>query len=523
MMATESAKHTGRGPRLSPPLGLLVVAGLCCSSPLAWAQDDTDDEISVGLDPSLGLDPSNPQVGSMPGGMTPAYGQGSSDTEDWRFDFHGFLRAPMRFGINTRKDPGPNQSKTVYHAPPVVPDDLETFSHTGVVPTPYGQLNFSYGNNVVTGTAVILARQTNVSSGFFDPPSQAGVNDLFMTLTPDVGSRLKLQANVGAFSNRYGTMGEYDEGQYDTPLIARINGVGETISVTAGFGQWAVTAEQGIQGQSSKAPSTITPEGWNDFADDNVGSSFVNHIHAGVSYAGKATLGLHYVTAFSQDDRATGTNLADGRIDILGADLRLTLGRFGHLFLAGAHTNADRSRTVGRVVEVLNTKGGPGLMDNYLGPDSKGTGKLLTLGAQYDLSIGKLISYPVPFYGDGPDVVVSLFGLQTQVQSDDANYDGITKRKFGGEVGYGQWSWLAFGLRYDQVTPNTDDGHFSFAVVSPRIIFRTDWNSQDQVVLQYSRWLNGTLTTVRTGYPPREDPSTVPDEHMISLSGSMWW
>jgi hypothetical protein len=28
---------------------------------------------------------------------------------------------------------------------------------------------------------------------------------------------------------------------------------------------------------------------------------------------------------------------------------------------------------------------------------------------------------------------------------------------------------------------------------------------------------------VRTGYPPREDPLTVPDEHVISLTGSMWW
>lgn len=522
MMATESAKHAARGPRVSRALGSFVLAGLCCSTLPAWAQEDSDD-VSVGLDPSLGLDPANPQVGSLPGGMTPAYGEESVDAADWRFDFHGFLRAPLRFGINTRPNPGPGQEETVYHAPPVVPDDLETFSHTGVVPTPYGQLNFSYGNNIVTGTAIILARQTNVSSGWFDPPSQAGVNDLFMTLTPDLGSKLKLRANVGAFSNRYGAMGENDEGRYDTPLIARVNGVGETVSVTAGFGDWAISAEQGIQGQSSKAPTSITPDGWNDFADDNVGSSFVNHLHAGVNYAGKATFGLHYLTAFAQDERATGTDLADGRIDILGADLRLTLGRFGHFYLAGSHTDADRSRTVGRVVEVLNTRGGPGLMDHYLGPDSEGTGSLLTFGAQYDLSIGKLISYPVPFYGDGPDVVVSVFGLQTQVESEDADYDGITKRKFGGEVGYGQWSWLAFGLRYDQVAPNVDEGRFSFAVISPRVILRTDWNSQDQVVLQYSRWLNGSLTTVRTGYPPREDPSVVPDEHMISLTANMWW
>jgi hypothetical protein len=42
-------------------------------------------------------------------------------------------------------------------------------------------------------------------------------------------------------------------------------------------------------------------------------------------------------------------------------------------------------------------------------------------------------------------------------------------------------------------------------------------------VLQYSHWINGSLTTIRTGYPPREDPTAIPDEDMISLSASMWW
>src|SRR5690606_7688720 len=132
--------------------------------------------------------------------------------------------------INERDDPAPGQSDTVLHAPPVVPDDLETFSHTGVVPTPYAQLNFSYGNNVVTGHVSLLARQANVASGFFDPPAQAGVNDLYLTLDPDLGvNDLVFKVNVGAFTNRYGATGEYSEGQYGTPLIARINGVGENI------------------------------------------------------------------------------------------------------------------------------------------------------------------------------------------------------------------------------------------------------------------------------------------------------
>ena len=56
-----------------------------------------------------------------------------------------------------------------------------------------------------------------------------------------------------------------------------------------------------------------------------------------------------------------------------------------------------------------------------------------------DLSIGRLVSYPIPFSGDGPDLYVSVFGLFTHVTSAfkqvDPNtghpWDGIDKRKSG--------------------------------------------------------------------------------------------
>jgi hypothetical protein len=93
----------------------------------------------------------------------------------------------------------------------------------------------------------------------------------------------------------------------------------------------------------------------------------------------------------------------------------------------------------------------------------------------------------------------------------------------GGEVAYSPLSWLALSTRYDRVSPDLDNERFAFAVISPRIIFHTDWASTDQVVLQYSRWLNGSLVSIRTGAPPEEDPTAIPDENMISLSANMWW
>ncbi len=492
---------------------------------------------------ALGLPPGNPQTAALPGGVTPAYHKPSSEEGDWRFDFHGFLTIPVRASIGTRDNdpatPGDQvangQSKTTLHAPPVVPDYRDNFNYTGVVPQPYVKLLFTYGNSVVTGNISIEARQTVSGSSYFDPPLNPGITDAFVNFNlPNIAKDARFEVNVGAFANRYGIMGEYDEGRYGTPLMGTTNGIGETIGGTFQFGDFALLVEQGIAGQADKPPAGIVPDGWNAFADPNQGASWVNHLHAGLGFKGMATLGLHYMTAWTQDDRVSRL-LPDGRIDVLGGDLRLTLGHFGHFYVGASSVNADRARTVGRVIEILNAPGGPGLMKNYLGPSSGGTGKLLNLGAQYDLSVARLLRYPDPYAGDAPDIVVSLFGMMSKVKSDDKSeatkddgtlyslYDDVTKMKYGAEASYAFIQWLAVSARYDQVVPNSDDGRLTYGILSPRVIFRSGWNAHDQVVLQYSRFFYGSHTTVRGGYPAEDDLTIVPDKSMISLSASMWW
>jgi hypothetical protein len=521
-------------------LKLAAGAALLLSALPAAAQAPAPPNVESDKPPkTLGMDPQTPAAQALPGGTSPRMGEPAG--ADWRFDFHGILIAPLRVGFGHRPDARPMQSKLTMHSPPVVPDDLETFSHTGVVPTPYGQLNFSYGNEIVTGTASIVAHVPNVSSGFFDPASQPGIYDLFLTVLPKLGDKVKLSMNFGAFTNRYGSAGEYDEGRYGTPLIARINGVGEHMTAAIDFDDITLLLEQGIVGQANKASSQIMTDGWNDFADPREGSSFAAHFHAGIGYKQTATLGLHSISTWSQDERATGSHLPDGRLNVFAGDLRLTLGRFGHLYTAFSHVQADYARTVGRIIRIMNARGGKGLMDNYLGPGSAGNGTLNILGAQYDLSVGRLVSYPVPFGGDGPDILVSLFFINVGVESDDKLralptaeeaaqglkglklWDHVNKLKYGAEATYSFLPWMAAGLRFDQVAPNLEDGPTAFAVVSPRVIFRTNWQSHDQVVLQYSHWFDGSRTTVRNGYPPREDPSIEPDKDMLSISAAMWW
>jgi hypothetical protein len=505
--------------------GLLV--GTCVSLP-ALAQTSPPDKEEAKQTISLGLAPGTPQVGALPGGLTPAYGLKAADEKDWRFDFHGFLTMPLRAGFNTRAGAvTTEQHKSVLHAPPVVPDYRGAFASTGVVPQPFVQLNFSYGNSVVTGNVSVLARNAVTAEAFFNPPEESGISDAFLNFRlPNLAKNTHFEVNVGAFTNRYGTMGEYDEGRYGSPVVMRTNGVGENIVAKFAFGKLSLSLEQGIQGQLDKAPNGLLPAGWNGFADPNVGTGFVNHVHAGLGYLGVATLGLHYATAWTQDDRASQSTVPDGSIGILGADLRLSLEHFGHLYFGAVRTKAENSRSVGRIVEVLNAPGGPGLMREYLGPNSGGTGELFTIALQYDLSLGYLLRYPFAFRGDGPDVVVSLFGIETHVSSKEVAFDNLTKRKAGVEASYAMLPWLASSIRVDRVVPNANDGDQSFSIVSPRLIFRTGWQAHDQVVLQYSHWFYGGQDgkgDVRSGYPAVNDATIFPDGDVVSLSASMWW
>src|SRR4029079_18258495 len=61
--------------------------------------EDAKAVAAVNEEPALSLDPTTPQVATLPGGVTPAYGRRSQSEGEWRFDFHGLLLAPLPNGI----------------------------------------------------------------------------------------------------------------------------------------------------------------------------------------------------------------------------------------------------------------------------------------------------------------------------------------------------------------------------------------------------------------------------------------
>jgi len=496
--------------------------------------------------PRLGMAPGEPQVRSatpsIPFGVNPA------ESKEFVLDFHGYLLLPATLGVHDRpvtervdpnapptittqpdgtvvSTPAPpvkTGGGTVLHAPPLMAQDLRSFEYTAAVPTPWAQLNFIYGNKTVAGTVIMSATSFSDPSGYNDLIGQLGVSDAFIgaNLTKYFGFPFLL--SVGAQTGRYGAMGAYDAGRYATPLIARTNTIGETITTGYKLGEFFVLLEQGLGGQLGRPPAGMVPMGSNGFANPDVGATFVDHAHLGLAYGGLGRFGLHYLSAFTKDDQVKSALVPNGTITVLGTDLNLTAGRAGHLYLGLAHTKATNSSVVSGAIEILNARGGLELMEQYFGPNSNGNGSLTTYGAQYDLSISKLVFGPL-YTGVSSDILISLFSVGTKVSSDDPDYNGVFKVKAGGEVTYLMMSWLGVSERIDHVRLHGGDSKKAFSIFSSRVLFHTGWKSRDEFALQYSYFQNGTEVYAKTGYPPTLDPTANLDRHVFTLSGTFWW
>lgn len=495
--------------------GWLALTALVAPAPTLAQASEKDLEL-----PRLGLDLAEPGVRSAPPAIP--FGIAPATSKEYVLDFHGYLLLPLRLGLHKRENPGPGQSGTVLHAPPLIPQDYRRFQFTGVVPDPWIQLDFTYGNSLVSGTVILAATTAFEGEAVYDPVSQLGVSDAFVTMNLSEPIGTPFQLRMGAMSHRYGSMGAFDSGRYATPLIARVNSIGETVTTGFELGDTTVVLEEGLGGTLGRTPGALLAQGWNDFTDPNTGASFVSHLHGGLGFSGLLQVGLHYITAWSQDDQSLDSTLPDGRITVLGADARLTAGRYGHLYLGAAHTTAVNSEVVSGIVEVLNARGGKDLKSEYFGPNSNGDGSLSTFGLQYDMSLSRML-YDEQYRGKNTDVLASLFAIGTKVASDDPDYDGVFKLKLGAEITYNLLSWFGAAGRFDHVRLDSAYNRRSFNIYTARVLLHTDWQSRDELALSYSHFAYGREVNVARGYPPVDDPSLNPDQHVLSLSATFWW
>jgi hypothetical protein len=373
--------------------------------------------------------------------------------------------------------------------------------------------------------------------------SNLGINEAFLTLTyPEIiNENGRLTVLAGGFTNRYGAAGRYDAGKYETYLFGRTHIVGETVTFDYDLNNdWTVEAEQGFGGKLEPIPFYGPPEGpgvsnmgnanedlpvWEPYpgivAQE---STFVNHLHAGAVFKKELILGIHYIDVFANDNERAGSydnamvgyqgrpaTDAHPNITIWGGDAKLIGGLLGEGYLGFSHLSATNAMYIADAIEVLHSFGGWQLHDNYFGPPGTNqpvTGDISSVEGQYSFSFGQYFHYPQAFWGDGPDLIATVFGMYNHVHSPespggttplnplahtDADGSGhINKLKFGAEVLYVPLPWLGVGGRFDAVKPDMDDSRQSFSVISPRIIFRTAFVTHEQVLLQYSHYSYGS-------------------------------
>jgi hypothetical protein len=547
----------------------------------------------TGVGPGLLLSPDTPQVGgrvTSPAEPPPVVAPEPS--AEWKFEVTGYFRAPMRFswgpaltspGVDEFGDPlPPSLAGTQLRTPPLVPDaNYIDWRYTNSFVAPWTELNFKYGNDRVKAQ-VQIASYNLTDPGYRRLESNLGINQAFITLLwPEFANNesLHLTLTVGGFTNRYGAAGRYDAGKYETYLFGRTHVAGATVNLA-----WDVSDDLTLQIEGgggaklepipyygapgpSNQPRTSLPM-WEPYPGPRPQeSAFLAHLHLGAVLKRQWIFGAHFINVFANDnERSTAFttqtfntyctpstiatmpavcgrpyNESRPRIMVYGLDIKQLHQWIGDGYLGFSVVDAKNAIYLGDAIEVLHSFGGWQLHDNYFGPPGGTdlvTGKIYSTLAQYSLSFGQLLWHPQAFWGQGPDLVLTVFGMFNYIDIDTAAggntmFDGRKKLKFGAEMTYLPLEWFGVGFRGDVVQPNLDNSNTNFSVFSPRLIFRTAFVTHEQIMIQYSRYFTGS--EVEGQFPYNSQPGggmispsplnnfTATDKNAAQIAAIIWF
>ena len=555
---------------------------------------------------------------------------------EWKFSYHGYLRAPMRVGVGTRLPEDTNgftisnQTNLTLHEATIPDDQYLSFQSTAHNMRAWAEAFFGFGNGVAQGI-VGIGSYNLTEGGFNDYEANWGISQAYVLLTPDLGfENARIWAKAGAVVDRYGMAGRYDAGEYDTYMFGRTHVVGETFHLDYDLDhRWTLGLEQGF-GTHKPDPNTYNSALY----------TLLHHEHLTLKQGRELEFGAHFLYSWTQEeyrptetapseiDGAARAGLPNGNLWVAGGDVRAELGAFGYLYGAYSRVGANYALTVSRALEVLHSSGGGeydlGVVSNYLdSPNchamdpaeppprpppgtippggthykaldydacSDGNGSIDALQAQYEFSLTNFqsqIGGGPRFWGQGFDAILKLYGMAVFARSeardttkapktggptafkiaDVPNSYAVTKAKFGADLSVNALPWLSPALRFDRVMPSNLIPEQSFAILSPRLVFKTAWVTHEKLTLGYSRYfydqrvceprVPNTTTSVGTRPDTREDalagyrcvqapPSAVPydgfgssygkqrtgtrqsgvtrpDENVFKIEATMWW
>ena len=491
---------------------------------------------------SLGLSPYTPVVPALPGGMTPGFAA-PMPTQDWTFQYSGFMSASLEVSTAKREEPQPGQSETVLHTLPVIIDEYNSFTSTNSRPGNWVNMSFSYGNDVVTSSISINTWNPSGPTNFWQIGSQYFINNAFLRFRVPQIEGFRIGWSVGYFTNTYGALGQYGGGLYTHAITGGPVGVGETVIIDKDIGDGLTLAfEHGLMSNAGGKTPNDTVQGGGDESDPGWAASFTHHAHLGVIRGGSTQLQaqIHYMNTWSQDDRlqrypsqfnpldspadlpttreVDESYVRDGRLTVLGADFKMISSGLGVLGAGLAYLDGHYSFPLRGVV----TYGGDPerLTNSWWGVTTGGTGTMFVGGISYTMSLARMLLYPEPFSGQAPDIVITTGATFGRTTSTEREYDKRVRHKYGVDALYTVLPWLGFGLRLDRVVPTSKNDRQTFHVVAPRILFKTDWGSRENITLGYVKWFFGPESHL-DGLSQRA--SELIDDQMFVLNFNMWF
>jgi hypothetical protein len=469
----------------------------------------------------------------------------------------------------------PGESRTTIHSPYIPDDQYLSWTFDRQWEQAWAEVFLSYGNDHIVGTVGIQGydfADTTLLGNQADP-AQFGIAQAWVTMTPDLPvDGLRLNWKVGSFWEKFGMAGKYDGGHYDTYMFGRTHTMGESLALEYDAGDVTLKVEHGFGAHLEMVPAGITLSGSSDslnYANTAAGNAYppggspgvtlLNHFHLGMDWKKKIQINAHYLMAWSQDDRVQGTLTSngnpvgpDGSMSVYGGEARFLGGVFGELYAGYSHIHAVNVTEVGPAIEAVHSMGGGGhngangLYENFFNASGNGDGNIDTFQAGYDFSFGYLwrkLAHPnAAFWGDGTDVKLSLFTMYSVVSGTDPTSispyngratDGTKKLKFGADLVANLLPWFGIGVRGDYVLPDSHDVHQTFAVISPKLIFRTKFITHEEVTMQYSHYWDGVdvlpqqalaeIGTKNIGQSFTSSSLYPNDGDVFGIKATMWW
>jgi hypothetical protein len=138
----------------------------------------------------------------------------------------------------------------------------------------------------------------------------------------------------------------------------------------------------------------------------------------------------------------------------------------------------------------------------------------------------RALAHPGPYPSNRPDLILSAGAVLAHSANPTSTeflknpiMDGRVRFKGGLDLLYVASSWFGAACRVDYVVPNHRDADESFWVLAPRLLFKTNWQSRENISIRYAKWFYGAHSHAEysAAVPPRLD------DQLISLNVNMWW